>query len=92
MNKYYRVKISNFMWEEGAILQFSGGYGSSGGYYPIEDIWDNTPANGGEYISTGIVEHPNNSEFFERVYTDDLKGKYFKTLDQMKQSYKEKFK
>lgn len=89
MKKYYRVKVSNFLWEEGAIITSNE---SGSGYIPIEDIWDTTPFNHSEYISKAVIEHENNSQYFERVYTDDIKGKCFKTLDQMKQAYKEKFK
>lgn len=88
MTKHYRVKQTNFLWKEGAILQFN----NNNGYVPIEDIWNNTPVNEAEYISTRIVEHPNNSEFFERVYKDTLGGALYKTKDQMIEAYKGVFK
>lgn len=85
--KYYRVKQDNFMWKEGAVLQSTGG-----GYTPVEDIWDATPVNDSEYISDRIIEHPDNAAYFERVYSNDLKGKGYKTADQMRELYKGAFK
>ena len=67
MSKYYRVKQTNFMWDEGAILEHSHQHGNSGGYQPIEDLWNHVDL-GTEYISAHIIEDEGNSEFFERVY------------------------
>ena len=63
MIKYYRVKQDNFLWKKGAIISTS----DEPGYKPVENIWDNTPCNGTEYVSSNIVEHENNSVYFERV-------------------------
>lgn len=89
MTKYYRVKKDTFLWKEGAIL--SDADKVDNGFKPIEDIWDNTPVNGGEYISARIIEHENNKEYFERVYKDTVCGKAYRTADQLKQIYKEAF-
>lgn len=88
MKKYYRVKKDNFLWKEGAILSNT----HENGYAPIEDIWDNTPINGKEYISAQIIEHESNAEYFERVYADSVVGSIFRTADQLRQFYKESFK
>lgn len=88
MTKYYRVKEDNFMWKQGAIISDF----NVGKYKPVEDIWDNTPCNAAEYISARIIEHGNNSAYFERVYRDSISGSLFKTADQMKQAYKDSFK
>lgn len=90
--KYYRVTTDNFLWRSGAVIAFSKEHSSEGGYTPIEDIWDTTPVNGSEYISARIIEHPDNAEFFERVYPDDLGGKIYRTADQLKKLYEEKMK
>lgn len=89
MTKYYRVKKDNFLWKEGAILQISG---PTSVYRPIEDIWDNTPCNGNEHISSRIIENENNLEWFERVYKDNIAGSLYRTADQLKQTYKDAFK
>lgn len=86
MSKYYRVLKDTFMWKEGAII--SNGDDSSG-YVPIEDIW-NVFEDQTEYISHSIIE--NNSEWFERVYRDNLKGNVFRSADKLKEIYKKKFK
>jgi hypothetical protein len=86
--KHYRVVQDNFLWKEGAILKHNG----SNGYEPIEDIWDSTPSNGSEYISTRIIEHPDNAAFFERVYKDDLAGNVYRTAEKMRTMYKDAFK
>lgn len=65
--KYYRVIKKTFMWEEGAILKLDTSSGSGGGYTAISDVWDSVELDG-EYISARIIEHPDNTEFFERVY------------------------
>lgn len=87
MTKFYRVKKTNFLWKAGAILKLDA---TDKGYRPIEDIWDNTTCNSTEYISTHIVEHENNKEFFERVYQDSLKGSVYKTKDQLVATYYQK--
>lgn len=82
MSKFYRVKQTNFMWEEGAILELDTGMGSKGGYTPIEDLWDHVDLDG-EYISATIIEAPENAEFFERVYPlGSLEKKLFGTKKQ----------
>ncbi|MBV6446404.1 MAG: hypothetical protein IFNCLDLE_02702 [Ignavibacteriaceae bacterium] len=91
MAKYYRVTKDTFLWKEGAILKLQANGGDMG-YEPIEDIWDTTPNNGREYISARIVEHPNNSEWFERVYQDTIKEGFFRTAEQLKEAYKKSFK
>lgn len=87
--KYYRVIKDTFLWKEGAIL--SNSYDNNKGYVAIEDIWNKVPI-GGEYISAEIIEHPDNSDFFERVYSDDIKGKIFRTKDEILGVYKKSFK
>lgn len=85
MNKYYRVKEDNFLWKKGAILTNPP---SSNGYYPIEDIWDNTPCNGTEYISKQIIEHEQNAKYFERVYLQSgVVRSIYRTADQLKKLY-----
>lgn len=86
--KYYRVKKDTFLWREGAIIKSDE---CDKGYTAIEDIWDAVPCIEGEYISSRIIEHPDNSSFFERVYPDSIKGKLFKTKDQLISIYKETF-
>lgn len=88
MKTFYRVKQDNFLWKAGAIIK----RGSSGGYSPIEDIWDSTPVNDAEYVSRRIIEHPDNAKYFERVYPDTLSGKLFKTKDQLLKLYEGAFK
>lgn len=74
------------MWKEGAIIS-----NVTTGYTAIEDIWDKVPL-GGEYISARIVEHPDNSVFFERVYQDSVKGSFYRTADQLREAYNKSFK
>ena len=82
MSKFYRVKQTNFMWEEGAILEHDEDTGSDGGYRPIEDLWDHVEL-GTEYISGHIIEDEGNAEFFERVYPlGSLEKKLFGTKKQ----------
>jgi len=68
MSKYYRVKRDSFLWDKGAILEYrkeSDDYNE--GYHCIDDIWDATEHNEGEYIATrDIIEK--NPTWFERVY------------------------
>lgn len=71
MAKFYRVKEDNFLWRKGAILKKDT---DDNGYYPIDDLWDTTENNDGEYITAKIVEDPVNAPYFERVY-EVSKGK-----------------
>lgn len=89
MDKYYRVNKPTFLWKEGAILEKKK---DSNGYYAVEDIWDVTPVNGGEYISTKIIEDPSNAEYFERVYPDTVNGKIYRTKDELIEAYNKAFK
>jgi hypothetical protein len=90
MNKFYRVKKDTFLWKEGAILKnMVPVTKGENGYRPIEDIWDTVDH--GDYISHHIIEHPNNSEFFERVYPDTIIGNLYRTKDQLVNKYKELF-
>jgi len=77
--KYYRVKQTNFLWKEGAIIS-------------DRDVWNKTDDNGNEYISARIIEHPDNAEFFERVYYTSIKGQIFRTKDQLVEMYEKAFK
>lgn len=63
--KYYRVKEDNFLWLKGAILVKED---DDNGYAPIDELWDATEVNGNEYITTKIIEAPENAKYFERVY------------------------
>lgn len=95
MEKYYRVLKDNFLWKEGVILKFGSKNWVEWWYVPIEDIWNKTEfqtTNWREYISAPIVEADSNKDFFERIYTDDLKRKVFKTKDQLTEFYKNNFK
>ncbi len=67
--KHYRVKRDNFLWQVGAILE---NCANNGSYMPLDktDIWNVTEYNGGECISSRIIE--NNPEYFERVYAVNL--------------------
>ncbi len=69
MAKYYRVKTTNFMWEEGAILSTENC--GVNGYRAIDPIYNKVEL-GTEYISAHIIENPDNAEFFERVYPINL--------------------
>jgi hypothetical protein len=89
--KYYRVKKDTFMWREGAILQYNQALGSDGGYEATEDVWDAIKLDG-EYISTRIIESEENSQFFERVYPDTLKGNIYRTKEQVIELYNKSFK
>lgn len=82
MSKFYRVKQTNFIWEEGAILRLDSNVGRNGGYQPIEDIWNHVDPSD-EYISASIIEDEANSEFFERVYPlSTIEKKLFGTKKQ----------
>lgn len=63
MSKYYRVLKDSPLWEEGAILSNDGS-----GYAAISDLWDTCDTIDSEYLSTRIVENPDLSDWFERVY------------------------
>lgn len=92
MKKYYRVIKDTFIWKTGAILTIEGSpNGSANGYTAIEDIWDAVPVEK-EWISPSIIEHSGNSEFFERVYPDNITGKLYKTKDQLLEMYNVAFK
>lgn len=89
MTKHYRVKKDTFLWKEGAILKHQGE--NTDGYRAIEDVWDVTPVNDSEYISSQIIEHSDSKDFFERVYPDIVTGKVFITKDQIVEAYKTVF-
>ena len=90
--KHYRVKKDTFLWKAGAIISNSVATGGQeNGYAAIEDIWDAVPTRG-EYISAAIIEHPDNAQFFERVYPDTLGGKIYRTKDQFVELYSNAFK
>lgn len=88
MPKFYRVKQDTFMWKEGAIISDK----NPGQYSSVEDIWDVCPPVSSEYISPAIIEHPDNENFFERVYPDTISGKLFRTKDQLVTLYETAFK
>jgi hypothetical protein len=92
MDKFYRVKQDNFLWQEGAILKYFKDSGSDGGYKPLEDIWNATDVNGEEYISARIIEDSANAKYFERVYPDTVGGRIYKTKEQLKAVYDKAFK
>lgn len=75
------------MWKQGAILHIE-----DNGYVAIEDIWNACKSLHSEYISTGIIEDPDNSEWFERVYPDTISGKLYRTKDQLVEIYNGAFK
>lgn len=84
----------SFIWRKGAILEFNEDSGTEGGYSPINDVdvWDTTPFNGGEYISSRIVE--STPEWFERVYpiaTDEDDNFVFKTQEETTKAYGDQF-
>lgn len=89
MKKYYRVIKENFLWNLWAIIckedweQW---------YLPISDFMKKSEGDNSEYISAWIIEDKVNSEYFERVYTDDVLWKIFKTKDKMKEIYEKMFK
>lgn len=93
--KYYRVKKDNFLWKEGAILEWATYSGSpSGGYTPIDDVWDVIEdIDNGEYVSANIVEDSQNADWFERVYEVGALGKVmYVTADKAREMYKNTFK
>lgn len=71
------------MWKKGAIIE---DVHSSGGYLPVEDVWNVTPKQE-EYISRGIIEHPDNARYFERVYRDNFSGTIYRTAEQLRDIY-----
>lgn len=87
MTTYFRVKKDTFLWAEGAILSDR----DNGQVMPIEDIWNKTEKQT-EYITRRIIEHPNNADYFERVYKDSITGNLYKTKDQLVDMYKAVFK
>lgn len=88
--KYYRVTQDNFMWLKGAILKLDSDMGTDGGYQTISDVWDACDLNG-EYISKRIIEAPENTKFFERVYKVDENGsKVYVTKDVALKLFSEK--
>jgi len=86
MTKYYRVKKDTFMWKEDAILFVD----NDNHCHAIEDIWNNVDIKN-EYISAHIIEHPDNGDWFERVYKDNIVGHIYKTKDQLIEQYKKSF-
>lgn len=90
-DKLYRVKKDTFMWLKGAIIKLTS-EGSDGGYIAISDLWDVVPLNG-EYISRRIIEHPDNSEFFERVHDVTVLGKLrYLTTPEARKAHEELYK
>lgn len=87
MQKFYRVKKDTFMWKEGAILTDQ----DKQQYVAVEDIWNAIESLHGEYISARIIEDKGNAEYFERVYPDTIKGKIYRTKDQLTELYKNSF-
>lgn len=79
------------MWLKGAILEFEKDNGTKGGYTAVEDIWNKVDLKT-EYISGHIVENQKNSDVFERVYQDTIKGGLYRTADQLKEAYEKSFK
>lgn len=71
MSKFYKVLEDNFLWKKGAILKKDA---DENGYSPIDELWDTTDHNDGEYITAKIIEDPINAKYFERVY-EVSKGK-----------------
>lgn len=61
--KYYRVLKDTPLWNEGAIISNE----VSSRYSAVNDLWDALDLNN-EYLTCHIIESPNNSQFFERVY------------------------
>lgn len=89
MTKYYRVKKDTFMWLTDAIISDKGDEGH--GYRAIEDCWNKVELKT-EYISSHIVEDKENSDFFERVYLDTIKGNIYRTADKLRELYSNSFK
>lgn len=85
--KFYRVKVDNFLWKKGAILSD----GEKGQYQAIEDIWDNVAVIDHEYISARIIEHKDNEDYFERVYPDTVIGNLYRTKDELVEKYNAMF-
>ena len=87
--KYYRVIKENFLWSKWAIIESTK---NIDWYIPISDFMKVSEFDDNEYITKEIIEDKKNSEYFERVYTDDILWKIFKTKDEMKEIYEKMFK
>lgn len=63
--KYYRVIKDTPNWDEGAVIQSSGG----GQFAVVDELYarDGIPA-GYDSMYPQVVEHKDNAQFFERVY------------------------
>ncbi len=79
--KFYRVKQTNFLWDEGAIIKSTDG----NGYTSENEMFDHVDLKS-EYISAPIIEAPENAMFFERVYPVNLLSK---TVYKLKEEAKE---
>jgi hypothetical protein len=85
MIKYYRVKKDTPMWKEGAIIANTH---ESTHYVPIEDIWDQVPGVTDDfYEHARVVEAPEASEFFERVYKNDFDKAVWHTAEELRKLY-----
>lgn len=84
MKKYYRVIKDNFLWNKWTIIVNETGYKW---YEPMSDFMKRSEFDTTEYISKQIIEDKINTDFFERVYTDDITWKIFKTKDEMIKLY-----
>lgn len=65
MTKYYKVLKDTFMWEKDAIISNED---DSGRYQTINTLFDKDVDLKEEYISSRIIEHKNNSDFFVEVF------------------------
>ena len=83
------MKKDTFMSKEGAIISNQTMLNGTG-YTAIENVWHKVPLNT-EYISSPIIEHPDNGDFFESVYPDTLKGNIYRAADQLRELYKKAF-
>lgn len=79
------------MWKAWAILKLEKKDNDLRWYAAISDIWD-VCCLGTEYISKKVIEAPENSEFFERVYGDDISWKLFRIAEQLRDIYNKAFK
>lgn len=89
MIKYYRVIKEHPLWEEGAILANTA---NGNGYTSIEQLWNRVDKTEQYFEGELVVEAPENSHWFERVYKDTVSGNIFRTADQMKKLYNQAFK
>lgn len=88
MTKYYRVIKDTPLWETGAIIKYDSALGATGGYSPVEDIWDRFDQKKvGWYEGREAVETIENKDFFERVYKSEGEKMVFKTASQLKKVY-----